>query len=222
MDGFAEDWQRHKERWPRPDQKPERKDLSQPVERDLAAGCDKIQAAEREITGRLQSIEAQQPDRTLTGLEFCLKSKDRMVEKARQNMANKPDRTPDVALGLIPDAVRYTFCYSSGDYAPGVRSDVDRLKAAGFEMLRLKNFWNESQYRGINSQWRDERTGQRFEVQFHTALSFEAKQVTHGAYERLRTGDLADDEELALEAFQCKVTRMIPIPPGALEISEHS
>ncbi len=42
------------------------------------------------------------------------------------------------------------------------------------------------EYRGINSQWRDSQTGHRFEVQFHTVPSFEAKQVTHGAYERLR------------------------------------
>jgi hypothetical protein len=220
--GFAEAWQHHKERWPRPEQKPQRKDFGATVERELAVGCDKIQAAEREITDRLKSIEAEQPDRKLAGLQFCLKGRDRMLEKARENITNKPGRTPDVALGLIPDAVRYTFCYSSHDYAPGVRSDIDRLKAGGFEMIKLKNFWHESQYKGINSQWRDERTGQRFEVQFHTALSFEAKQMTHGAYERLRTGDLTDDEELALEAFQRKVTGMVPSPPGALEIPEHS
>ena len=39
------------------------------------------------------------------------------------------------------------------------------------------------QYKGINSQWIDPESGQRFEVQFHTRISFEAKQLTHDAYE---------------------------------------
>ena len=43
------------------------------------------------------------------------------------------------------------------------------------------------QYKGINSQWIEPDTGQRFEVQFHTGISFEAKQLTHTAYEQLRT-----------------------------------
>ena len=42
-------------------------------------------------------------------------------------------------------------------------------------------------YKGINSQWIEPDSGQRFEVQFHTRISFEAKQLTHPAYERLRT-----------------------------------
>ena len=58
-------------------------------------------------------------------------------------------------------------------------------------------------------------TGQRFEVQFHTRISFEAKQLTHGAYERLRTQQADSFEELVLEAFQKKVTAEVPVPPGA-------
>lgn len=220
--GFAEAWQRHQERWNHPEQKPERRDVSTTVEQELADGCDKIQAAEEEITSQLLAIEADQPGRVLVGLEYRLKGRDRIIEKAQQNLENKPDRTPEAALALIPDAVRYTFCYGNQDYATGIRDDIARLKAEGFEMLKFKNFWGDAEYRGINSQWRDERTGQHFEVQFHTAYSYEAKQVTHGAYERLRTGDITDDEEHELEMFQRKVTAAVPFPLGGLDIAEHS
>ena len=47
--------------------------------------------------------------------------------------------------------------------------------------------WSDDKYKGINSQWIEPDSGQRFEVQFHTRISFEAKQLTHHAYERLRT-----------------------------------
>ena len=71
-------------------------------------------------------------------------------------------------------------------YAEGVLSDVDRLKSEGFELIKLKNLWAEEQYKGINSQWRRPETGLRFEMQFHTPESLEAKELTHRAYERIR------------------------------------
>jgi hypothetical protein len=219
---FAAEWTHYQDRWAHRDKRTERRALDVAVERQLEVGCERILAAEGSITGSLRDIEAANPARSLSGLEFRLKGRDRIIEKANQNIANKPDRTPEAALALIPDAVRYTFCYSTADYTIGVGDDVRRLKAAGFEMLKLKNLWSDPEYKGINSQWRDTRTGQRFEVQFHTAFSFEAKQVTHGAYEHLRQGDITDDEESALEAFQRKVTATVPLPQGALDIPEQS
>ncbi len=218
--GFAEAWERHKERWPRPEHKPERKDLGAAVERELAVGCDKIQAAEKEITSKLRAIEAQQPGRTLVGLDFRLKGRDRLIEKARQDVVDKPGRSMEVALALMPDAVRYTLRYDAKDYATGVRRDVDRLKTTGFEMLKLKNLWSDPEYKGINSQWRDGRTGQRFEVQFHTSISFECKQLTHDAYGRLRNPlpTTSRRELAALHKLQRDITANVPEPPGAKDI----
>src|SRR5580700_144366 len=39
---FAEAWHRHENRWPHPEQKAKRAELSSSVERDLTGGCDKI------------------------------------------------------------------------------------------------------------------------------------------------------------------------------------
>ncbi len=103
----------------------------------------------------------------------------------------------------------------------GVWTDIGRLKEQGFELHKLKNSWSGDQYKGLNSQWIEPDTGQRFEVQFHTRISFEAKQLTHDAYERLRARQAdkpiqADKlEQLVLEAFQRKVTGDVPVPPGA-------
>ena len=113
------------------------------------------------------------------------------------------------------------FSIRKARYTQGVWTDIGRLKEQGFELHKLKNSWSEDQYKGLNSQWIEPDTGQRFEVQFHTRISFEAKQLTHDAYKRLRAGqadktDKADKfEQMVLEAFQRKVTGEVPVPPGA-------
>ena len=94
-------------------------------------------------------------------------------------------------------------------------------KGHGFELHKLKNAWSNEEYQGINSQWIEPDTGQRFEVQFHTRISFEAKQLTHDAYERLRTQQIDEFEKMVLKAFQRKVSADIPIPFGAADIPNY-
>jgi hypothetical protein len=95
------------------------------------------------------------------------------------------------------------------------------MKDKGFELDKLKNSWSDDQYKGINSQWIEPESGQRIEVQFHTRISYEAKQLTHKAYERLRTKQADALEELVLEGFQRKVTAEVPVPPGATDIPDY-
>ena len=95
------------------------------------------------------------------------------------------------------------------------------MKGEGFELQKLKNSWSGEEYKGVNSQWIEPDTGQRFEVQFHTRISFEAKQLTHAAYELLRTKQADVFEELVLEAFQKKVAADVPLPLGAADIPDY-
>ena len=187
----------------------------------VEAACDLIADREREkITPALRAIESQDPDRHLIGFDDCLKGRDRIKEKV-YDTAKERDRSPEDAVSLIPDAIRYTFQYRESQYTRGVWADIGRLKEQGFELNKLRNFWSEDQYRGINSQWVDPDSGQRFEVQFHTRISFEAKQLTHDAYKRLRTQSADRFEELVLEAFQRKVAADVPDPPGAADIPDY-
>ena len=130
-------------------------------------------------------------------------------------------RSPEQAVSRVPDAIRYTFEYREARYTQGVWTDVERLKGEGFELHNLWNAWSKDQYKGINSQWIDPESGQRFEVQFHTRISFEAKQLTHPAYEQLRTRQPDKFEQMVLEAFQKKVSADVPVPPGASDIPDY-
>jgi hypothetical protein len=187
----------------------------------VEAACDLIADREQEkISPALRTIESQDPDRHLIGFDDRLKGRDRFKDKV-SGMMKELSFSLDEAVRYLPDAVRYTFQYRESRYTQGVWADITRLKDQGFELEKVKNIWSGEQYKGINSQWIDPDSGQRFEVQFHTRISFEAKQLTHSAYERLRTKQADTFEELVLEAFQRKVTTEVPVPPGAADIPDY-
>jgi hypothetical protein len=177
---------------------------------------------ERVILPAMLQIEAADSNRRLTGLKHMLKGEDRLKEKIADVLLLESHLSPREALDKVPDAVRYTFIYGSDGYAEGVRADVERLKTAGFEEVKLKNLWSSSQYKGINTQWRRPETGLRFEVQFHTPESLQAKELTHRAYERLRrpeneTTPVDRDE---LEGFQRQVNVLLVTPGGSEKIRD--
>jgi hypothetical protein len=224
-------WTEYKRRWP-PEERPpvdRSKDppgswrgdsnrfLASADNHELEKECDLAAAREQEmISPRMRNIEGCDPDRHLIGFEFRLKDRDCVKEKVSKSIAEKGVSLRE-AISLVPDAIRYTFQYDEATYAKGVRADIDRMKEQGFELSILKNSWSSDQYKGINSQWIEPDTGQRFELQFHTRISFEAKQITHSAYERLRTGQPDPFELMVLEAFQKKVITGVPVPPNVID-----
>jgi hypothetical protein len=175
---------------------------------------------ERVALPAMRQIEAADPNRGLTGVEHMLKGADRLKEKIADALRARPGLTATQALGIVPDPVRFTFEYSPDRYADGVLADVEHLKEIGLEEIKLKNLWSDEQYKGINSQWRRPETGLRVEVQFHTPASLEAKELTHKAYERIRSTDTSPTERNELEAFQRRVNALVDTPPGTNEIPD--
>jgi hypothetical protein len=185
------------------------------------AACDLIAEREQEkITPALRAIESQDPDRHLIGFDDRLKGRGRIKEKVFDKV-EEFGFSLEEAVSNVSDAIRCTFQYREAYYTQGVWRDIERLKGQGFELHKLKNSWSEDEYQGINSQWIEPDTGQRFEVQFHTRISFEAKQLTHDAYKQLRTQQVDEFEKLVLKAFQRKVSADVPIPLGAADITAY-
>ena len=226
--GLRADWEEHKERYP------ERVRYSPHTEADgtwvsgeyrrldpeqnteaSKAHADLADEADRYILPAMRRIEAADPQRGLVGLEHMVKGEDRLKEKLADVLLVETRLTARQALDKVPDAVRFTLTYSAERYTDGVLSDVDRLKAEGFELIKLKNLWHSEQYKGINSQWRRPETGTHLEMQFHTPESLEAKELTHEAYERLRRPEAATSqiERDELEDFQRRANALITTPP---------
>jgi hypothetical protein len=228
-------WTEYQRKWPPEERKPSDKpdapagswhgEGNRVLERAdndrVEAACDRIAERERDkITRAMRAIESEDSDRHLIGLDDCRKGRDRIKEKVC-GMMKELSFSVEEAIGNVPDAIRYTFQYRGAQYTQGVLVDVERLKEQGFELRKLLNSWSSDQYKGINSQWIEPESGQRFEVQFHTRISYEAKQLTHDAYERLRTHQADVFEELVLEAFQKKVCADVPAPDGATDIPDY-
>ncbi len=190
--------------------------------RRVEAECDRIaDREEKEITPALRAIESQDPHRHLVGLEHVRKGRDRIKEKVCGTIVDF-HRSPEQAVSLVPDTLRYTFQYEEARYTRGVYADTARLQEQGFKLEIRKNTWTDDQYKGINTQWLEPISGQRFEVQFHTHISYEAKQLTHPVYERIRAVPKPDKfEQMVLEALQSKVTAEVPTPPGAADIPDY-
>jgi hypothetical protein len=214
-------WSEYQRKWPPGERPPvDRSDDDPEVSARVEAACDRIADLERDkISPAMRAIESHDPSRHLTGFDNRLKGRDRIKEKVHDTIQER-DRSPEDAVSLVPDTIRYTFEYRDSHYTQGVWADIGRLKDQGFELHKLRNSWSGDQYKGINSQWIEAETGQRFEVQFHTSISFEAKQLTHDAYKRLRTHQADIFEELVLEAFQAKIVGEVPVPPGAVDVPD--
>jgi len=158
----------------------------------------------------------------LAGLKFRLKGEDRLKEKIAEKVEHEPGRTPAEALGKINDAIRYTFCFEAASYADGYHEVKHWLEARKYKMVYSKNHWRDDlEYKGLNTRWITTE-GRRFEIQFHTAESFHAKQqVTHKSYERLRNPLTSDDERQELRAFQRDVCSRLAVPEDAAAISDY-
>jgi hypothetical protein len=150
--------------------------------------------------------------------EFALKGADRFKLKLAERINLQPGESADVLASRIHDGIRYTFEYNDQNYTIGSEETEAVLSRSGYELITRKSSWDSPDYKGVNSQWRDPDSGLLFEVQFHTYASWDAKQKTHLAYERLADPRTEPEERERLDAYQKEIAASVPVPPGALEI----
>lgn len=228
-------WERHKERWPAAERSLVDRSKDEEgswrgdspgqylnAEENLVTehALDRVHDAEREVTGTMKAVEADVPGARLVGLEHRLKDMERFKEKVATELRAKPDRSIGEITGRMADAVRYTYQCDVDNYVGNYDSICSGLELHGSELILRRNFWDNLDYRGINTRWLTS-NGQVFEVQFHTADSFQAKQLTHGAYERLRTKAAPSAERPELESFQQAATSNVRVPAGVAAITNY-
>jgi hypothetical protein len=153
--------------------------------------------------------------------KHALKSPDRFKEKLARLILRNPDESPEKLAHEIHDTVRYTFTFDEDKYSEGVSEAHRELVSDGNELEVRRNLWTGDEYKGINTRWRDSVSGVRFEVQFHTQASWETKQRTHHAYERIEDPRTPPDESKRLRAYQREVSSRVEVPPGALDVTDY-
>jgi hypothetical protein len=175
---------------------------------------------ERGLTPAMRRVEAQLDHGHLVDKteEYALKTPDRLKEKLAVLIGRFPGADPKDLAETIHDGIRYTFIFDFEKYTEGVELAHARISEAGYERIETKPGWHGDEYKGVNSQWADSASGSRFEIQFHTQESWDAKQVTHRAYEKIEALNTPVHEKERLRAYQREVSASVRIPKGALDI----
>jgi len=175
---------------------------------------------ERGLTPAMRRIEAQVEQGKLApeAEKYALKGRDRFMEKLVEMVNSEPDKSAEELAKEIHDGIRYTFLLDPEQYVTGVRELTRELEDNNFELGVQKNTWENDEYKGINTRWRDHESGLRFEVQFHTEQSWLVKQQTHDAYMRIHDTRTPVEERERLRDYQREITSHVIPPPGWEEI----
>jgi len=152
---------------------------------------------------------------------FALKSADRFKEKFAKLVQRYPGEDPEKLVNEIHDGIRYTFLSDTADYVAGVGEATQKLHSQGFDLIARTSKWADTEYKGINTRWRDPKSGLLFEVQFHTPESLDAKQRTHQAYEKINDLRTPVKEIERLRLYQREVSAQVPLPAAWQSIPDY-
>jgi hypothetical protein len=230
-------WDRHLERWPDKEKPSADRSADEPgswrsdsslylsaTDNEKAGDVfSHIRTVEQELTKVLKIVEHETPDAMLAGLGNRLKGEDRYKEKVAndlQERLNPPAQDIGDIAAKMHDVVRYTYLLPAGQYGHSQQQVRQKLEDRGYELVLSRDSWDNSQYKVINTRWATS-DSVIFEVQFHTMESYEGKQLTHEAYERLRSADTPEAERVELREFQHRVTACIAVPADAHEFPDY-
>lgn len=173
---------------------------------------------EPNITDKMKML-AVENNVVLEGLDHRLKSTNSLTRKIRSDYREALGNVSftDVA-DSIGDSVRYTVIANEKVYTQALDDVYRKLSDAGYKPYKFKNYWDPNMtgsayYHGVNSNWISS-TGQKIELQFHTAESFSVKdKISHKIYEKKRVSTdpvfrAQCDEELKT------IWGTVPIPNG--------
>jgi hypothetical protein len=178
---------------------------------------------DRGLTPAMRRIEAQldQGELVPDTEKFALKEPDRFKEKLAELIRDEPDKPVEQHVDEIHDGIRYTFVCDREQYTRTVSRATATLKDHGFELGVRKNIWDNDEYKGVNTRWRDHESGCRFEIQFHTHESWQVKQATHSAYNRIHDIRTSTAERESLRTYQREISSSLTLPPGCENITNY-
>lgn len=193
----------------------DRAEAQRRAEEIMAAGA----AAEPELTALITSI-AEGAGGSMTGLEHRLKTVESLARKLHDKAKAKGISIEDYAA-RVADAVRYTAIVDDdppGNYAAAIRRTIEMLEAQGIQVEELETHWLPGDsYNGVHLVGRHP-NGTLFELQFHTTGSIEAKNSTHGIYERIRQAGVAPEERREGLLRMARIADQTPMPLDALSL----
>ena len=181
---------------------------------------DEARENEPQITADLGKI-ALEISAEIIGLENKFKREESLIRKL-VGMAQTDSAEIAQIVEKFNDALRYTFILPFEIYMKGFRQTREKLKDKGYKIPENKiwNAWKNIEtkfdrgYRGINMTIISSRK-QKFELQFHTAESFDFKMENHHFYEESRSSEISRERKQEIAENLVKAAEKIAVPEGA-------
>jgi hypothetical protein len=175
------------------------------------------------LTPAMRRIEAQLGHGSLAPdtENSTLKSADSFKKKLADLILRHPDKSAEELSLEVPDGIRYAFIVEPEYYTEATLQAHSRLKGNGFDLEVRRNCWKGPGYKGINSRWRDPAHDLAFEVQFHTAESWDARQRALALYEAIRDLGTPPEQRARLRAIYADMSGALPVPPGCTAIPDY-
>jgi hypothetical protein len=172
------------------------------------------------LTPAMRRIEAQlEHGQLLADTESsALKSADSFKRKLADLILRHPDKSAEELALEVYDGIRYAFIFDAEHYADGTLQTHSRLKGNGFDLEARRNCWQNRDYKGINSRWRDPAHDLVFEVQFHTVASWDVSQRGHSLYEAITDPATPPEERARLRSTYAEMSAAVPVPRGCATI----
>jgi hypothetical protein len=172
------------------------------------------------LTPAMRRIEAQlEHGHLLAETEIsALKPADSFKQKLADLIMRHPDKSAEELALEVHDGIRYAFIFDAEHYADGTLQAHSRFKGNGFDLEVRRNCWQNQEYKGINSRWRDPAHDLVFEVQFHTAASWDVSQRGHSLYEAITDPATPPEERARLRSIYAEMSAAVPVPRGCATI----
>lgn len=168
------------------------------------------------ITEDLKRI-SKEANGSIAGLDYRIKTKESLKRKIFKDAIEK-DVTVKESANEIHDVLRYTTLFDNKTFVNDYKSMKTLLINDGYAIIKVKNTWKKgSPYKGINTTI--EKNGVKFEMQYHTAESFDLKNGSlHKLFEKDRELNTKPKDRAKLNQSMIKMSSKLETPPGIEEI----
>lgn len=163
-----------------------------------------ISRQEPYITKKISDIVDKIDSCYLDGLEYRVKS----LGSTREKVLIRKEVN---SINDLFDVVRYTSVSKTKDYIKNKNKILKDLEKKGFKIYQEKNTWLRNGYKGINVKLISP-DNVKFELQFHTEQSLEAKEKVHKYYEEQRLPSTTEERKRELAIIMNEIFNEIPNP----------
>jgi hypothetical protein len=150
----------------------------------------------------------------------ALKPADRFRERLADLILRHPDKPAEELALEVHDGVRYAFLFDTAHYTEATLQVHSRLKGQGFELEVRRNCWENPEYKGINTRWRDPAHDLAFEVLFHTTSSWDVRQRAAALRHEITDPATSPSDVAGLRRSLAEMSAAIPVPPGCTAIPD--